>query len=204
MVETRTTVVPDELAGLRLDKFLVSQFSDKSRSQLAQWIKLQLVTVNGEVRATKYSVQPGDIVRITPPPEKPVNVVPESMALNIVYDDEHIVVVDKPAGLVVHPGAGHASGTLLNGLLARYEQLSSIGAPTRPGVVHRIDAGTSGLLVFAKTDESHMALSEQFSAHTANRTYLALIWGHGAADEGTIESLYGRAPNHRIKFAWRH
>ena len=123
------------------------------------------------------------------------------MALNIVYDDEHIVVVDKPAGLVVHPGAGHSTGTLLNGLLGRYHQLSSIGAPSRPGVVHRIDAGTSGLLVFAKTDESHLALSEQFSAHTVERTYLALIWGHGADDEGTIESLYGRAPNHRIKFS---
>ena len=103
MEATFTTVVPDELAGLRLDKFLVSQFAHRSRSQLAQWIKSKLVTVNGQVRATKYLVQAGEVVLVAPPPDKPVDVLPEQMALNIVYDDEHIVVVDKPAGLVVHP-----------------------------------------------------------------------------------------------------
>ncbi len=122
------------------------------------------------------------------------------MDLVVVYEDDELVVVDKPAGLVVHPGAGNPDGTLVNGLLERYGALSPIGLPERPGVVHRIDAGTSGLLVVARTERSHGALAEQFSAHTARRRYLALAWDHRLPDEGTCETHYGRHPRDRRRF----
>ncbi len=188
-------------AGMRLDKFLANHLLNISRSRLSQWIKQGFVSVDGRVVASKHTVRPHNVVVVEEPPAKPTEIIPQPMNLSVVYEDESIIVVDKQAGTVVHPGAGHPDGTLLNGLYARVGQLSSIGAPTRPGVVHRIDAGTSGLLVFARTDEAHLALSRQFAEHTVQRTYLALVWGHGLDEAGTVETLYGRSPNHRIKFS---
>lgn len=187
--------------GVRLDKFLSAQLSEVSRSRLSQWIKAGFVSVDGRKVPSKHTVHLHNVVVVEEPPSKPVHIVPQQLELCVVYEDTDIVVVDKPAGMVVHPGAGHPDGTLLNGLFERFGPLSNIGAPSRPGVVHRIDAGTSGLLVFARTDEAHLALSRQFAAHTVNRTYIALTWGHGLPVEGMVETLYGRSPNHRIKFS---
>ena len=193
--------VTEDDAGIRIDKFLAQRIVETSRSRLSQWIKNGLVTVNGEPTLARYSVKSGDVVLVNEPKPVSAQIMPEKMPLNIVYQDDDLVVVDKPAGLVVHPGAGHESATLLNGLIGHFGALSTIGAPSRPGVVHRIDAGTSGLLVFARKDTSHYRLAEQFSAHTASRVYVALCWDHGLPKSGTIETLYGRAPNHRIKFS---
>ena len=193
--------VTEDDAGIRIDKFLAQRIVETSRSRLSQWIKNGLVTVNGEPTLARYSVKSGDVVLVNEPKPVSAQIMPEKMPLNIVYQDDDLVVVDKPAGLVVHPGAGHESATLLNGLIGHFGALSTIGAPSRPGVVHRIDAGTSGLLVFARKDTSHYRLAEQFSAHTASRVYVALCWDHGLPESGTIETLYGRAPNHRIKFS---
>ncbi len=191
----------DSDSGMRLDKFLASHLVDISRSRLSQWIKQGLVSVDGRAVASKHTIRLNNVVVVQEPPAKPTEIIPQSMDISIVYEDEAIIVVDKKAGTVVHPGAGHSDGTLLNGLYGRFGHLSNIGAPARPGVVHRIDAGTSGLLVFARTDEAHLALSRQFAAHTVERTYLALVWGHGLGEKGTVDTLYGRSPNHRIKFS---
>ncbi len=125
------------------------------------------------------------------------------MDLVVVHEDDALVVVDKPAGLVVHPGAGHPDGTLVNGLIHRYDTLSPQGLPDRPGIVHRIDAGTSGLLVCARTQAAHDALAAQFAAHTTQRRYLALVWGRRIDDEGTIRTTYGRHGRDRRKFSGR-
>ena len=200
-MKTHRFVAEEADVGARLDKFLAAHLNDISRSRLSQWIKEGFVSVDGQNVPSKQTIHLNNVVVVEEPPSKPVHIIPQALELNVVFEDDHIVVVDKPAGVVVHPGAGHPDGTLLNGLFHRFGPLSNIGAPTRPGVVHRIDAGTSGLLVFARTDEAHLALSRQFAAHTVNRTYIALIWGHGLTEEGTVETLYGRSPNHRIKFS---
>ena len=187
--------------GLRLDKFLALRIANQSRSRLSSWIKDDLVTVNGKIVPARHLVRMGQKVSVNPPPPPPQVLEAELMSLKIVHEDHSLIVVDKPPGLVVHPGAGHPSGTLVNGLLGRYQELSSVGAPFRPGVVHRIDAGTSGLLVFARTDVAHHHLAKQFSSHVVDRVYLALIWDHGLKERGTIETLYGRSPNHRVKFS---
>lgn len=142
----------------------------------------------------------GQRIDVAPPPDPTPTLAPQPVDFGVVYADDHLVVVDKPAHLVVHPGAGNPDGTLLNGLLDRFAPLSPVGAPERPGVVHRIDAGTSGLLVFARTEPAHHHLAAQFAAHTAERRYLALAWDHGLADDGTIETRYARHPNDRRKF----
>ena len=158
------------------------------------------VTIDGEIVRPSTSVIEGQIIAIQMPAPTPTTIIPQEMPLEIVYDDEHLIVVNKPVGLVVHPGAGHPDQTLVNGLVARYGTLSPVGAPLRPGIVHRIDAGTSGLLVVARTESCHTSLAAQFSAHDVERVYQALAWDHGLDDEGTIETMYGRHPKDRRKF----
>ena len=194
-------IVQSDEVGLRLDKFLAMRFKTVSRSRLSLWIKSGFVFVDGDVKPSKYSIRDSEVITVHEPDPTPIEIKPEEMALSIIYEDESLVVINKPPGLVVHPGAGHPDGTLVNGLVARYGALSNIGAPVRPGVVHRIDAGTSGLLVVARTDAAHFGLSKQFAEHTVERRYLALVWDHGLPESGVIETLYGRSPNHRIKFS---
>ena len=200
-MQTHTFVVQEEESGVRLDKFLSIRMGEISRSRLSQWVKDGFVTVDDAQKVSRYTVKAHEVVVLKQPNPRPIHVVGETLDLTIVYEDDALVVVDKPAGVVVHPGAGHDSGTLLNGLIGHFGSLSSVGAPSRPGVVHRIDAGTSGLLVFARTDAAHYHLADQFSKHEVDRIYLALVWDHGLDSQGTVETFYGRAPNHRIKFS---
>jgi len=161
------------------------------------------VQLDGTRARPSTALREGQVVHVRVPPPPPVALEAQPMDLAVIYEDEHLVVVDKPAGLVVHPGAGNPDGTLVNGLLHRYGQLSPIGAPDRPGIVHRIDAGTSGLLVCARTEPAHNALAAQFAAHTADRRYLALVWGRRIEDEGVIETCYARHPRNRRRFTGR-
>lgn len=185
----------------RLDSFLARQGELLSRSQAASWARLGRVRVNGESVKPAHQLRIGDQIEVDVPPPVPQNIIANHMEFEIVFEDEDLVVVDKPQGLSVHPGPGHDDDTLLNGLCHLGVGLSSIGLPLRPGTVHRIDKGTSGLLVLAKRDEAHARLAKQFSDHSVERRYLALVWGRPKERGGTIESSLGRSPTNRKKFA---
>ncbi|MCB0221897.1 MAG: RluA family pseudouridine synthase [Chrysiogenetes bacterium] len=185
----------------RLDNFLARQDALLSRSQAASWARLGLVRVNGDPVKPAHKLRIGDQVEIDVPPPVPQNIVAAHADFEIVFEDDHLIVVDKPQGLSVHPGPGHDDDTLLNGLCHLGIELSTVGLPLRPGVVHRIDLGTSGLLVLAKKDEAHARLAKQFSDHSVERRYLALVWGKPKDRGGRIESELARSPVNRKKFA---
>jgi 23S rRNA pseudouridine1911/1915/1917 synthase len=162
------------------------------------------VTVDGRRRKPSYRLRSGEAVAVEVPPPVPLALVPEPIPLDIVYEDRALLVVDKPAGLVVHPGAGHGSGTLVHALLAHCgPALSGIGGVRRPGIVHRLDRGTSGLLVVAKTDAAHLGLARQLKARSVERRYLALVRGAVSRREGTVEAAIGRDPHDRLRMAVR-
>ena len=192
-----TFTVDEELGNQRVDRVLSTLMAGYSRSRLAKWVRDGLVLVDGKVVRPSTTVEPGALIVVSEPEPPPTELIPQEMDLCIVYEDEHLVVINKPAGLIVHPGAGHPDGTLANGLIHRYGQLSPIGAPSRPGIVHRIDAGTSGILVVARTEVAHTGLAAQFSDHSAHRIYRALVWDHGLEDEGTIHTDYCRHQKRR-------
>ncbi|MFI8711206.1 RluA family pseudouridine synthase [Brevibacillus brevis] len=194
------TVDPTD-ASERIDKFITLQNEDWSRSQVQAWVKEGRVTVNGEPIKNNYKLQAEDEVTLRVPPPKEMAIQPEEMSLDIVYEDSDVVVVNKPRGLVVHPAPGHYSGTLVNGLLAHCKDLSGINGVLRPGIVHRIDKDTSGLLMVAKNDKAHMGLAEQLKAHTVNRKYVALVHGVIPHEMGTIEAPIGRDPKNRQQMA---
>jgi 23S rRNA pseudouridine1911/1915/1917 synthase len=196
-------VVGAEQAGRRLDVFLTAVVTGESRSQLTRHIVEGAVQVDGTRAAPSRKVRAGEIVAWTPPPVTTTELVAEEMPLVIVHEDAELVVVDKPPGMVVHPAAGHASGTLVNALLARIGDLRGIGGELRPGIVHRIDKDTSGLLVVAKDDATMIALGAAFKAHDISRVYEALAVGKAPAAEGRVETLYGRDPRDRKKFSVR-
>ncbi|NIS38341.1 RluA family pseudouridine synthase, partial [Candidatus Saccharibacteria bacterium] len=162
--------------NLRLDRFLASQLSYYSRSFLQKIINNGLVHVNSRIAKASYKVQVEDLIEVEIPPPEPSSIEPEDIPLNIVYEDSHLLVLNKPAGLVVHPGAGVRQGTLVNALMHHCQNLSGVGGKMRPGIVHRLDKNTSGLLVVAKDDRTHVALQEQFSEKTAYREYKAIVW----------------------------
>jgi 23S rRNA pseudouridine1911/1915/1917 synthase len=195
--------VPAALDGERLDR-IVALLADVSRSAAAAAISAGGVTVDGTVEASGkvrlaegalVSVDPDALPRVSPPAPEP------GVELAVVYEDGDVIVVDKPAGLVVHPGAGNPSGTLVNGLLARFPEIATVGDPQRPGIVHRLDAGSSGLLVVARTDEAAAALVEQFAEHTAGRRYDAVVWGHPESPHGIIDAPIGRDPADPLRMA---
>ncbi|GAB6932539.1 RluA family pseudouridine synthase [Calditerricola satsumensis] len=194
-----TVEEPD--VGERIDRFLAAQEEDWSRAQVQKWIKEGRVTVNGEPVKANYRLEPDDEIVLRVPPPKDLAVEPEPMELDIVYEDSDVVVVNKPRGLVVHPAPGHLSGTLVNGLLYHCRDLSGIGGVLRPGIVHRIDKDTSGLLVVAKNDRAHLSLARQFKDHTVTRRYVALVHGEVAHDRGTIDAPIGRDPHNRQRMA---
>lgn len=199
--EVELTVDPPG-AGRRLDAFLASRRDlGLSRSHIQKLIAEGLVTIDGEETKASYRLRAGDRVRVTVPFPEPLEVEPEPIPLDIVYEDDHLVVLNKPRGLVVHPAPGHLRGTLVNALLAHCDRLSGIAGVCRPGIVHRLDRDTSGVMVVAKTDQAHRSLSEQIRARTAQRRYLALVHGDVAAEEGTIETRIGRDPVNRKKMA---
>ncbi len=195
--------MPPEAAGDRLDRFLVGVYPDRSRTLLADWVRDGLVAVEGARPKPGLRLEAGWVVLVDEPEPPTVDLVPQPMDLPILFADEAVVVLDKPAGLVVHPGAGHPDGTLVNGLLAAFGTLSPVGLPLRPGIVHRLDRFTSGVIVVARTEAAHHHLARQFSAHTADRRYWAIAWDHKLADAGTVDGLYGRHPVDRLKFTGR-
>ncbi len=186
----------------RLDVAVASRVDGLSRSRAAALIKEGRVTVDG-VAATRPSakVSRDATLHVDVPEPTPAEAAPQDLPLVIVYEDEHLAIINKAAGMVVHPGAGHPDGTLVNALLHHLSGLSGIGGVTRPGIVHRLDRGTSGLLVVAKHDEAHRDLSAQFAAHSAGRVYLALCHGAPAVGAGTVRSRLARHPHDRLRFA---
>ncbi len=198
---TETIKITQETAGTRLDVFVASQAAI-SRSQAQLWIADDRVTVNGKVATKKYSVSLGDEVAIEPPPLKEYELVPENIPLDIVYEDGDLLVVNKPKGMVVHPAAGHTSGTLVHALLYHCgDSLSGINGVLRPGIVHRIDKDTSGLLMVAKNDMAHNGLAEQIKEHSFLRRYETVVTGHLRDQSGTVNAPIGRNPNNRLKMA---
>lgn len=188
-------------AGERVDKYITLQNEDWSRSQVQAWIKEGRVTVGGEPVKNNYKLQAEDELTLRVPPPREMAILPEQMPLDIVYEDSDVVVVNKPRGLVVHPAPGHYSGTLVNGLLAHCKDLSGINGVLRPGIVHRIDKDTSGLLMVAKNDKAHMSLAAQLKEHSVNRKYVAIMHGVIPHEMGTIEAPIGRDPKNRQQMA---
>ncbi len=195
--------VPDSfLAGTRIDKFLSDEREDLSRSYIQQLIDEKKVLVNDAKIKPSYKLREGDVISLTVPEPEELKIEPEDIPINIVYEDDDIVVVDKPQGMVVHPAAGHYSGTLVNALMFHCkDSLSSINGVMRPGIVHRIDMNTSGLLVVCKNNNSHKALAEQFSVHSITREYTAIVYDHFKASEGTVDAPIARSKNDRKKMA---
>lgn len=194
-------VVARAEVGLRLDVVLAGRVEGVSRTQLSRHIGEAAVTVNGKNASPSQKLRAGDRVVWLPPAVRTVDLVAEDIPLRVVYEDESLVVVDKPPGLVVHPAAGHEDGTLVNALLAHCQDLRGIGGELRPGIVHRIDKDTSGLLVVAKDDVTMTALGEDFKVHRIRRIYDALAVGRPPRDAGRIETLHGRDPHDRKKFS---
>lgn len=186
----------------RLDKVLTSQFPDESRSTIQKLIKDQWVTVNEKVEKANFKLVGDETIHVTFQEEQPLELVAEDIPLDIVFEDDDLIVINKPAGMVVHPSKGHASGTLVNALLHYLgNNLSDTAEAIRPGIVHRIDKDTSGLLVVAKNNYAHQKLSEQLTDHTMGRQYVALVLGTIEPEEATIEIPIRRDPNSRMR--WR-
>ena len=186
-----------DLSGQRIDKVLPELNSEWSRTQIQDWIKLSLVTVNGKVVKSNYKVKLNDQINVTEKEVVETDIKPENLNLDIYYEDDDVTVVYKPKGMVVHPSAGHYSGTLVNGLMYQMKDLSGINGEIRPGIVHRIDKDTSGLLMVAKNDIAHRGLVEQLVDKSVNRKYVALVHGNIPHDYGTIDAPIGRNKNDR-------
>lgn len=185
---------------LRLDKYIVKFVQNATRNKVKDAIDLGYVLVNGKKRKASYSVQPGDVIDISLPTPPPPQAEPENIPLDIIYEDDHLIVVNKPAGMVVHPAFGNRHGTLVNGLLHHVGQLAKEGETTqRPGIVHRLDKDTSGLLVVAKNDMAHNLLAKQFSSRSVDRSYQAIIWGTPDKEKATINAPIGRSKRDRKK-----
>ncbi len=188
-------------AGIRLDRYISQHYGELSRSYAQQLIKEGWVTVNERVVKASTRLEIGDRVRVELPPAETISLVPEEMELKIVYEDDDLLVIDKPAGLAVHPGAGRSSHTLVNALLAHCPDLAGIKSSLRPGIVHRLDKDTSGLMMVAKSDVAQASLSSQLKAHTVLKKYLALVNGRLAPLSGAIEAPIGRDPRQRKRMA---
>lgn len=185
----------------RLDSFISRSVPELTRSAAARLIDNGCATVNGQKQKASLKLKGGDAVTVIVPPPTPAEPQPQEIPLEVLYEDPDVIVINKGAGMVVHPGAGNEDGTLVNALLAHCKDLSGIGGELRPGIVHRIDKDTSGVLVIAKSDRAHTALSDQFKVHSIKRIYLALVYGNLKEDKGRIESTIGRHPVDRKKMS---
>jgi len=190
-----------EASGERLDKVIPAHVPDLSRATAQRLIKTGEVTVNGRPSKPSYRVQVGDEVAVRVPAEMPAPVVPENIPLDVIYEDDVLLVVNKPAGMVVHPAYGHASGTLVNAVLAHCPQVADVGGPDRAGVVHRLDKDTSGLILIAKDGVTRAALQRQFKRRRVAKAYLALVEGQVQPREGVVEAPVGRNKRQRKKMA---
>ncbi len=194
------TVAPEN-AGTRLDSYLAVRITGWSRARLQRLIEDEEVLVNGKPAKGSYRIHPGDEIEVELTASPTTAFVPENISLNIVYEDEDVIVVNKPAGMVVHPAAGVHSGTLANALAYHFQNLSSRGGAGRPGIVHRLDKDTSGLMVVAKNEAAHENLADQFRARTVLKSYVALVHGVVNTDTGRIEQRIGRDPRNRTRMA---
>jgi len=196
--ETFAWTVSAEYAKERVDKYITESIEENvSRSQVQLWIKDGHVLINGQKVKANAKVAEGDVVTLNMPEPESVDIVAEDIPLDIYYEDENVIVINKPRGMVVHPAPGHTSGTVVNALMYHCKDLSGINGELRPGIVHRIDKDTSGLLMAAKNDKSHVSLADQLKAHTVIRKYVALVHGNVPHDQGTIDAPIGRDEHDR-------
>lgn len=191
--------------GVRIDRYLSQENEELSRSYLQKLMKEQQITVNGKAVKANYKVQPSDEIAVRLPEMTEPDILPEDIPLDILYEDEDVLVVNKPKGMVVHPSAGHISGTLVNAVMYHCKgNLSGINGILRPGIVHRIDKDTTGALLVCKNDAAHKELARQLKEHSIKRRYRAVVWGNLKDDEGTVEGPIGRHPVDRKKMAVNH
>ncbi len=200
MTRHRLTVPPGA-EGTRLDRWLAASGRGWTRSRVQRLIERGLVTVNGGPARASQPVRPGMVVEVEEPAPRPSGVAPQPIPLDVIYEDSEILVLDKPAGLVIHPAAGNPDGTLVNALLHHCRDLSGIGGVERPGIVHRLDRDTTGLMVVAKTDRAHLALARAFQWRRVEKTYLAVTYGVPDPPEGVVDSPIGRHPRDRKRMA---
>jgi 23S rRNA pseudouridine1911/1915/1917 synthase len=199
---TQILEIEAEESADRLDRYLAEQLPDLSRSRLQKLIGDGQVVLNGTVCTSKKStVDLGDWIQVTIPEAEPLQVVAEAIPLEVLYEDDDLIIVNKPAGMVVHPSHGHDSGTLVNAMLAHCKTLPGINGVQRPGIVHRLDKDTTGAIVVAKTEAAFVHLQDQFRVKSARRTYLAVVYGTPKVESGTIDAAIGRHPNDRQKMA---
>ena len=194
------TVTSEDL-GVRLDVFLTARFPELSRARVQSLVSAGDATVNGATVKPSYKVEPGDDVTLVVPPPAPSHMVAQEIPLSVVYEDGDLLVIDKPRGMTTHPAPGSPDNTLVNALLAHCSDLSGIGGEERPGIVHRLDKDTTGLLVVAKNDLAHRALQAQIQSREARRRYMALVWGSPRFEEAEIDAPVGRHPQDRVKMA---
>lgn len=194
--------VSDGQSGIRIDRYLSEMNKELSRSYIQKLLKEQKITVNGSAVKANYKVQEGDEISVAVPDIKEPDILPEDIPLDILYEDDDVLIVNKPKGMVVHPSAGHTSGTLVNAIMFHCkDNLSGINGVLRPGIVHRIDKDTTGALLVCKNDNAHRNLAEQLKEHSIRRRYRAIVAGVLKEDEGTIEGPIGRHPIDRKKMA---
>jgi len=194
-------VVPDEREGQRLDHYLVEMVPDISRSRLSNLIRNGFVLVNGNSSKAGNRLKGGDILEVTLPPPEPVAITPEKVEFEVLHEDDDLLVIAKPPGIVVHPASGHRKGTLVHGLLAHCDNLSGISGVERPGIVHRLDKDTSGVMVIAKSDKSHQGLVELFKSRQVKKVYHAIVVGYPGTQKGRIAKAIGRHRSNRKKMA---
>ena len=193
--------MPENEAKVRLDRFLANKLPEYSRSRLQQLVRTGFVRLNGATTRPRHLVRSGDKIELTEPPLEKIDNQPEPIPLEVLFEDKDIIVINKPPGLVVHPGAGHRQHTLVNALLSHCPTLSGIGGKERPGIVHRLDKETSGCLVVAKNDGAHRELSRQFAERRVEKIYLVLVAGKLREEAGVIEEKIGRHPVHRQRMS---
>lgn len=193
--------VREDEKGERLDVFLTKYMSDASRSAVQRFITNGDVTVNDKMVKANYKIQNSDSIRVNIPEIKPLELIPEEIPLAVLYEDNDVIVIDKSRGMVVHPAVGNYNGTLVNALLEHCEDLSGINGVARPGIVHRLDKDTSGVMVVAKSDRAHVSLAKQIKDRTASRRYIAIVHGNIKEEQGLIKAPIGRHPTDRKKMA---
>ncbi len=202
-----TFTIEDDEIGIRIDQYLADALEGVSRSQIQKWMaqgRIYSEKSKGQPLKKNYTLERADVITVVVPEPEVLDVLPENIAIDIVYQDEHVLVVHKPQGMVVHPAPGNYSGTLVNAILYHIKDLSDIGGTIRPGIVHRIDKDTSGLLMIAKSNLAHQSLSDQLRDHTVDRVYVALVHGGFSNESGTINAPVGRHPHNRLKMAIMH
>ncbi|PLX73290.1 MAG: RluA family pseudouridine synthase [Desulfuromonas sp.] len=185
----------------RLDQFLAESLPELSRSQIKKLIEDGQVSCDDTKLKAGSKLKGGEVVQVTIPPPEPIEALPEDIPLEILYEDTYLIVINKPAGMVVHPAPGHSSGTLVNALLHHCRDLSGIGGSLRPGIVHRLDKDTSGVMVVTKDDKAHQGLAAQFKKHSISRQYVAFVYGHVQNPSGTVDKAIGRHPQQRKKMS---